>query len=206
MTDTLNPDTLDWQKVDQLMPAIVQDADNGRVLMLAYMNREALEQTLDSARVTFFSRSRNRLWTKGENSGNSLELVNIRCDCDADTLLVIARPRGPTCHLGTITCFGESPAPGAGFLADLQELIAARRHADPQSSYTARLLSEGLQRCAQKVGEEGVETALAAVGDDIDKLNAEAADLLYHLLVCLTRAGSDLEAVIRVLRKRHVTD
>lgn len=203
MTDTLNPDTLDWQKVGQLIPAVVQDADDGRVLMLGYMNPEALSQTMETGKVTFYSRTRRSLWTKGETSGNPLDLVDITPDCDGDTLLVHARPNGPVCHTGTQTCFGDTPAPGTGFLARLQRIITERREADPDASYTARLMAEGLQRCAQKVGEEGVETALAAVAGDVEALNAEAADLVYHLLVLLARAGSDLDAVARVLRERH---
>ncbi len=194
---------LDWGKGDGLLPAIVQDAADGRVLMLGYMNAEALEQTLETQRVTFFSRSKQRLWTKGETSGNILELVDIAADCDRDTLLVQARPAGPTCHTGTETCFGNTRWPAAGFLARLDGVVASRSGADPESSYTARLLSEGINRCAQKVGEEGVETALAAVAGETDSLNEEAADLLYHLLVCLRAAGSDLESTLEVLIRRH---
>ncbi len=194
---------LDWDKSDGLLPAIVQDAADGRVLMLGYMNADALEQTLETKRVTFFSRSKQRLWTKGETSGNILELVDIAADCDLDTLLVQAHPAGPACHTGTDTCFGNTRWPAAGFLARLDRVVASRAGADPESSYTARLLSEGTARCAQKVGEEGVETALAAVSGDVASLDGEAADLLYHLLVCLHSAGSNLDRALEVLIKRH---
>ena len=199
----LKTDDLDWDKGEGLLPAIVQDVADGRVLMLGYMNAEALEHTLKTKRITFFSRSKQRLWTKGETSGNFLELVDFASDCDRDTLLVLARPAGPVCHTGTDTCFGNTGWPAAGFLARLDRVVASRAGADPESSYTARLLSEGTARCAQKVGEEGVETALAAVSGDGASLDGEAADLLYHLLVCLHSAGSDLDQVLKVLIKRH---
>ncbi len=194
---------LDWDKGDGLIPAIVQDAGDGRVLMLGYMNAQALSTTLDKGQVTFFSRSRNSLWTKGETSENYLELVDIAPDCDRDTLLVQAIPHGPTCHLGTATCFGETGWPPVGFLSRLARIIAQRQGEDPESSYTARLLAEGIARCAQKVGEEGVEVALAAVSDTPDKLTEEAADLLYHLLVCLQSANVDLDQVCKQLAARH---
>jgi len=195
---------LDWAKGDGLLPAIVQHADDGRVLMLGYMNAEALEATRSSERVTFYSRSKQRLWTKGESSGHYLELVEMLADCDRDTLLVLARPIGPTCHTGTETCFGDGRIPPVGFLAELSTTIRGRAGADPTESYTARLLSEGVKRCAQKVGEEGVEVALAAASGDRDELESEAADLLYHLLVCLEASGSDLDSVLEVLLKRHM--
>lgn len=194
---------LDWAKNDGLIPAIVQDADDGRVLMLGYMNAKALDQTLESEQVTFFSRGKQWLWTKGETSGNSLALVDIAADCDRDTLLVQVRPSGPVCHLGSATCFGESERPAVGILARLDRLIAERTGADSDTSYTARLLAEGPARCAQKVGEEGVEVALAAVGDDAGALSTEAADLLYHLLVCLRSAGSQLDDVLEELLRRR---
>jgi phosphoribosyl-ATP pyrophosphohydrolase/phosphoribosyl-AMP cyclohydrolase len=203
MNERLDTTQLDWTKGDGLLPAIVQDADDGRVLMLGYMNAEALEKTQASGRVTFFSRSKQRLWTKGETSGNHLELVDIRSDCDRDTLLVLARPLGPACHRGTATCFGDSRLPPVGFLASLGRTIADRGDSDPEESYTARLLAEGTKRCAQKVGEEGVEVALAAAAGDRDELESEAADLLYHLLVCLQSAGSDLDSVLETLIRRH---
>ncbi len=194
---------LDWAKGDGLLPVIVQDAGDGRVLMLGYMNREALEATRSSGQVTFYSRSKQRLWTKGETSGHTLQMQGLAVDCDRDTLLIQAIPHGPTCHLGTTTCFGETEPPGAGVLGELAATIAARTGSDPDSSYTARLLAEGIERCAQKVGEEGVEVALAAVGGDRDKLDSESADLLYHLLVCLHAGGSSLDNVLSVLRRRR---
>ncbi|TVS12171.1 MAG: bifunctional phosphoribosyl-AMP cyclohydrolase/phosphoribosyl-ATP diphosphatase HisIE [Wenzhouxiangella sp.] len=192
---------LDWAKGDGLLPAVVQDARDGRVLMLGYMNAEALEKTLADGRVTFFSRSKQRLWTKGETSGHVLALVDVAGDCDRDTLLVQAIPNGPTCHLGTATCFGDTSWPPVGLLARLQALIESRRDGDPERSYTTRLLQGDLARCAQKVGEEGVETALAAVTGN--KLTEEAADLVYHLLVCLTAAGSSLDQVLDELKQRR---
>ena len=195
---------LDWDKGNGLLPAIVQHARDGRVLMLGYMNRAALEKTLETRLVTFYSRSRQCLWTKGETSGNGLQLKGWYGDCDHDTLLVQAIPEGPTCHLGTTTCFGDMDAAGAGFLEQLAETVGQRADSnDADSSYTARLLNAGVDRCAQKVGEEGVEVALAAVAGDPEKLTSEAADLLYHLLVCLRAAGSDLPAVIEELKARH---
>jgi phosphoribosyl-AMP cyclohydrolase / phosphoribosyl-ATP pyrophosphohydrolase len=194
---------LDWDKVNGLVPAIIQDAHDGRVLMLGYMNRAALERTLESGRITFFSRSKQRLWTKGETSGHVLDLVDIDCDCDRDTLLIQARPHGPTCHLGTTTCFGDSHRPAIGQLARLEQIIKARSRAGSESSYTRKLLDAGPERCAQKVGEEGVEVALAAATGNKDKLAEEAADLLYHLLVCLKSAGSSLDQVLEVLQARE---
>ena len=196
----LFPDSLDWGKVDGLIPAIVQDADSLRVLMLGYMDRAALDATRASGKVTFFSRSKARLWTKGEASGHWLHLVDIRSDCDADTLLISARPDGPTCHLGRASCFPDAPGDP---LAELDALIAARRGTDPATSYTARLLAAGLPRMAQKVGEEGVETALAAVTGDGTALANEAADLLYHLLVLLRARGLSLHDALAVLRARR---
>ena len=194
-----DPDALDWKKGDGLLPAIVQDADGLRVLMLGYMDRAALAATLDSGLVTFFSRSKDRLWTKGETSGNALELVSIRADCDADALLVLARPRGPTCHLQRESCFADAPA---GALAKLDALIARRESERPGGSYTTRLFEGGVRRIAQKVGEEGVETALAAVAQDDAALLAESADLAYHLLVLLRARGLGLARLEQVLTER----
>lgn len=193
----------DWDKVDGLLPAIVQDAGTGRVLMLGYMNEAALEQTRASGKVTFYSRSKQRLWTKGETSGNVLELVSMRLDCDRDALLVQACPAGPTCHLGTETCWGDEFRPPVGFLVGLERIIESRKSANPESSYTARLLAEGVKRCAQKVGEEGVEVALAATGSDRDELIDESADLLYHLLVVLAAGDVSLDEVTGRLEARH---
>ena len=200
---TATSDDLDWAKGDGLLPAVVQDADTGRVLMLGYMNDRALAKTRATGHVTFFSRSKQRLWTKGESSGHTLELVEVRADCDRDTLLVLARPHGPTCHTGTSTCFGDAVRPPLAFLAELERVIEARRGADPGSSYTAKLLDRGVKRCAQKVGEEGVEVALAATAGDREELVEESADLLYHLLVVLAASDVGLDEVLAVLQDRH---
>jgi phosphoribosyl-ATP pyrophosphohydrolase/phosphoribosyl-AMP cyclohydrolase len=198
---------LDWEKGGGLLPAIVQDARNGRVLMLGYMNAEALERTLHERRVTFYSRTRNALWTKGETSGNYLELVQVVGDCDDDSLLVLANPSGPTCHNGTVTCFAgarDPDATGTAFLGELEGIVADRIASnDPNSSYTARLVEKGIGRIAQKVGEEGVETALAAVTRDDAGLVGECADLLFHLLVLLKARGLPLASVIDELQSRH---
>ena len=197
-----NLQELDWEKTGGLIPAVVQDATSGRVLMLGYMNKEALEKTLAEKRVTFFSRTKNRLWTKGETSGNFLDLVDIGTDCDNDTLLVLVNASGPTCHTGSTSCFGELESKWQ-FLRDLELLLASRRNADPKSSYTASLYARGTKRIAQKVGEEGVETALAATVHDKEELKNEAADLVYHLLVLLQVEGLELADVIGILRERH---
>ena len=210
---------LDFAKGDGLIPAVVQDARTGCVLMLGYVDEAAYRKTVDERRVTFFSRSRGRLWTKGETSGHFLDVEDIRADCDRDALLVRARPHGPVCHTGAATCFdeanpsgsapanppGSAPAsePGVGFLAELEGIVRARRGADPASSYTARLFAEGVGRMAQKVGEEGVEVALAAVGGDREALVGEAADLLFHLAVLLEATGASLSDAVRVLEARH---
>jgi phosphoribosyl-ATP pyrophosphohydrolase/phosphoribosyl-AMP cyclohydrolase len=179
-------DALAWDKQGGLLPAIVQDADSLRVLMLGYMSSEALAATLASGRVTFFSRSRQRLWTKGESSGHVLALVSLEADCDADTLLVRARPAGPTCHTGATSCFAGAQGDP---VAALDAVVATRVADAPAGSYTRRLLDAGIARIAQKVGEEGVETALAAVTADDASLRGEAADLVYHLLVLLRARG-----------------
>jgi len=193
---------LDWEKTDNLMPVIVQHAVSGEVLMLGYMNQEALAQTEQSGKVTFFSRTKQRLWTKGETSGNFLNVVSITPDCDNDTLLVLANPIGPTCHLGTSSCFAPAKHDWH-FLYELEELLASRKTADPESSYTAKLYASGTKRIAQKVGEEGVETALAATVNDRFELKNEASDLVYHLLVLLQDQDLDLSAVIENLKQRH---
>lgn len=182
-----------------LLPAVVQDASNQRVLMLGYMSRDALRLTLESGLVTFYSRSKGRLWTKGESSGNRLRLVSVEADCDGDTLLVQARPEGPTCHLGSASCFTDAPA---AVLAELDAVVARRQRERPAGSYTVELLDRGTARAAQKVGEEGVETALAAVGGDDAALLGEAADLAYHLLVLLRSRGLGLADLAAVLRAR----
>ena len=195
-----DPSRLDWAKGDGLLPVVVQDASNLRVLMLGYMNREALETTLASRRVTLFSRSKQRLWTKGESSGHVLELVSVDADCDDDTLLVLAHPHGPTCHLQRASCFPSAPS---AFLSDLDALVAQRERERPAGSYTTRLFESGTRRIAQKVGEEGVETALAAVAQDEAALLGESADLLYHLTVLLRARGLSLADAVDVLRERH---
>jgi phosphoribosyl-AMP cyclohydrolase / phosphoribosyl-ATP pyrophosphohydrolase len=200
-------DQLDWEKNGGLLPAIVQDAVSGTVLMLGYMNREALAATQASGRVTFWSRSKQRLWTKGESSGDFLELGQIAADCDNDTLLILARPAGPACHLGTRSCFGEAPPRAAvepfAFLAVLEEVIKQRVAQRPEGSYTAKLLAEGPRRIAQKVGEEGLELALAAVAQAGDEVIREAADLLFHVLLLLESKHLSLGQVIAELQARH---
>jgi phosphoribosyl-ATP pyrophosphohydrolase/phosphoribosyl-AMP cyclohydrolase len=192
---------LDWEKQNGLLPVVVQDEDNGRVLMLGYMNRDAVDATLATGHVTFWSRSKERLWTKGETSGNALAFVRMEADCDRDTLLVIARPSGPTCHEGTASCFKKAPA---NFLAELDALIRERELDRPPGSYTANLFDSGTRGIAQKVGEEAVETALAAVVEDDDSLLGEAADLIFHLTVLLRSRGLSVHDAVRVLRDRHL--
>lgn len=194
--------TIDWEKTNGLIPAIIQHAVTGQVLMLGYMNEEALEKTLLTDQVTFFSRSKQRLWIKGESSGHTLALVDMALDCDQDTLLVLAKPQGPVCHLMTPSCFGEQ-APHGSMLARLSDIIDERASSQATESYTRSLLASGIQRCAQKVGEEGVEVALAATSGDQAALHEEAADLLYHLLVTLKAANTHLDAVLDVLGQRH---
>ena len=191
---------LDWDKVGGLMPAIVQDAATLRVLMLGYMDKAALENTLQVGKVTFFSRSKQRLWVKGETSGNHLEVVDIRADCDADTLLITARPQGPTCHTGSTSCFGAAPGQ---FLGALDALVAQRERERPAGSYTTTLFDKGTRRIAQTVGEEGVETALAGVAQGDEELLGESADLLFHLIVLLRARGLSLGDAVAVLEQRH---
>ncbi|CDM90735.1 bifunctional phosphoribosyl-AMP cyclohydrolase/phosphoribosyl-ATP diphosphatase HisIE [Xenorhabdus bovienii] len=193
---------LDWKKVDDLMPVIVQHAVSGTVLMMGYMNQEALNATQESGKITFFSRTKQRLWTKGESSGHFLNLVDIYPDCDNDTLLALVNPIGPTCHTGTESCFAPAQTEW-GFLYQLEQLLASRKNAPPDSSYTARLYASGTKRIAQKVGEEGIETALAATVNDREELTSEAADLIYHLLVLLQDQNLDLSCIIRQLQGRH---
>jgi phosphoribosyl-AMP cyclohydrolase / phosphoribosyl-ATP pyrophosphohydrolase len=194
---------IDWKKNAGLVPAIVQDAVTLQVLMLGYMDAAALQKTLRTKKVTFFSRSKQRLWTKGESSRNFLHLVDVKVDCDNDTLLVTARPDGPTCHRGTTSCFGDAGPAGVGFLARLEQTVVDRIKSGDKKSYTVRLAKEGVARVAQKVGEEGVETALAALKKDKDEFTGEAADLLYHLIVLLRVKKLSLADAIAVLRKRH---
>jgi phosphoribosyl-ATP pyrophosphohydrolase/phosphoribosyl-AMP cyclohydrolase len=205
-----NPATLRFDPVTGLLPAIVQDADSGQVLMLGYMNAEAWALTQQEGRVTFFSRSKNRLWVKGESSGNFLQVVSTHVDCDADTVLVRAIPAGPTCHRGTVSCFEQveqtqAPAAPIGFLADLERLIVERQQFPERAptSYTVSLFKKGMPKIAQKVGEEAVETVIDAVGGSRETLPGEVADLLYHLLVLLVAAGVPMAEVIGILQERH---
>lgn len=195
-------ESLDWKKVDNLMPVVIQNAVSGDVLMLGYMNKEALNVTIESENITFYSRTKQRLWTKGESSGNFLKLVNIYPDCDNDTLLILANPVGPTCHNGTESCFAPAQSQW-GFLYELENILRERKNASPDSSYTARLYASGTKRIAQKVGEEGVETALAATVNDREELKNEASDLLYHLMVLLQDQSLSLSDVIGCLQERH---
>lgn len=193
-------EALAWQKQGGLLPAIVQDAGNLRVLMLGYMDAEALRRTLDTGQVTFFSRSKNRLWTKGEQSGHFLQLVSVQADCDHDSLLVLARPQGPTCHLQRDSCFADAPG---NALVELQAVIESRRDADPARSYSKRLLDAGLPAVAQKVGEEAVETVIAALAQSDRAVLDESADLLYHLLLLLQLRQLNVQEVLQVLQQRH---
>ena len=205
MTNRIEFDSksLDWDKVNGLIPVIVQHDASGEILMQGFMDAEALEKSLQTGHVTFFSRTKGRLWTKGESSGHFLQLRAITTDCDNDCLLIAADPIGPTCHKGTVSCFDGHPLPPLGFLAELERLLAERKSADPDSSYTARLYAKGTKRIAQKVGEEGVEVALAAMAKDREELINESADLLYHLTVLLQNEGLTLADVVTRLQERH---
>ncbi len=195
---------VDFEKMpDGLVPAVVQDARTGVVLMLGYMNAQALAKTRETGLVTFFSRSKQRLWTKGESSGHVLRLRELLSDCDSDAILVKAEPSGPVCHTGDDTCWGERNH-SARFLNELEHIIRSRRASAPESSYTARLFAEGIAKIAQKVGEEAVETVIEALGDNRERLLNESADLLYHLLVLLTAKDVGLEEVEMILKNRHV--
>lgn len=194
--------SIDFGKyADGLVPAIVQDAATGRVLMLGFMNAEALEETKRTSRVTFFSRAKRRLWTKGETSGNFLEVVSVAPDCDADSMLIKAKPAGPVCHTGADTCFGESNRPD--LIAELEAVIAERREKPSDDSHVSRLFAKGLNKIAQKVGEEAVEVVIAAKDDDLDDFKGEAADLLFHFLVLLQAKGLQLQDVLEVLESRR---
>ena len=196
---------INWEKVDGLVPAIVQDYQSSQVLMMGYMNPAALEKTGETGNVTFFSRTKERLWTKGETSGNVLQLKNIALDCDNDTLLVKVNPIGPTCHTGTTTCWDgdKQEETQMVWLHQLEQLLAARKDADPESSYTASLYARGTKRISQKVGEEGVEVALAATSGDKAELVCESADLIYHLMVLLQDQGLSMNDVVNKLKERH---
>ena len=198
----IDPSTLDFEKGGGLIPAVVQDADTLQVLTLAYMDRAALDETIESGEATFFSRSRGGRWRKGETSGNRLTVVSVTPDCDGDALVLKVRPMGPACHLGTTSCFGAEDAPGLGRIARLEATIAERASADPAESWTARLLAQGPKRAAQKVGEEGVETALAGAAGPDTELASEAADLVYHLLVLLRARHMVFQDVLDELARR----
>ena len=195
--------TVDFEKQNGLVPAIVQDAHTKNVLMLGYMNLEALQKTLETQWVTFYSRSRKTLWTKGETSGNYLHLVDLKSDCDNDTLLVQALPDGPVCHLGTDTCWGETNRLQCGFLTELEEVIADRRQNPTEKSYTASLFKKGINKIAQKVGEEAVEVVIEAKDQNDDLFLNESADLVFHFLVLLQAKGFRFKEVLEVLRERH---
>ncbi|WP_417483898.1 bifunctional phosphoribosyl-AMP cyclohydrolase/phosphoribosyl-ATP diphosphatase HisIE [Maricaulis salignorans] len=199
----IDTNSLDWAKGDGLVPAIIQDAATRQVLMLGYMNADALQLTQETGKVHFFSRSRQSLWKKGETSGLSFKLVNIALDCDQDTLLVEVKPKGAACHTGTVSCFGDDPGPGLGFLAHLRAIIKKRKKDKPKGSYVGSLMARAPKRPAQKVGEEGVEVALAAVSESRTAVAEESADLIFHLLVLLESRDLSLEDVVAVLRKRH---
>lgn len=198
--------TIDFDKSGGLVPAIIQDANTKNVLMLGYMNREAYDKTISTRKVTFWSRSRNCLWTKGETSGNILELVSIKCDCDNDTLLVRVHPTGPVCHKGTDTCWGEenkADASPLAFLTELQDFINKRHEEMPEGSYTTSLFNDGLNRMAQKVGEEALEAVIEATNGTNERLIYECSDMMYHLIVLLTSKGLRIEDVAEELKQRH---
>jgi phosphoribosyl-ATP pyrophosphohydrolase/phosphoribosyl-AMP cyclohydrolase len=203
----IDTNTLDFAKGGGLIPAIIQDADSYQILMLGYMNEEALQKTLDEERVTFYSRSKQRLWTKGETSGNYLNLIDIQPDCDNDTLLILADPEGPACHTGDTSCFHEKEfkpaADTLSFLTELEELLKNRKKERPDGSYTASLFNEGTDRIAQKVGEEAVETVIEAKNEDQDEFVNETTDLLFHLMVLLQQKEIPLKAIVQRLEERH---
>ena len=194
---------LAWEKMNGQLPAIVQDRRSGRVLMVGYMDREALEATFRTGLATFFSRSKGRLWQKGETSGHHLSVEAVFADCDEDSLLVLAVPNGPTCHTGTASCFGDDAVGGPGWLAELSAIVHERARSGDEASYTRRLLGEGVGRIAQKVGEEGLEVALAAVSRPVDECVGELADLLYHLTVLMESLGIGWDDVMTTLKARH---
>lgn len=194
---------IDFEKMGGLVPAIIQDADTAKVLMLGFMDREAYDKTMETGKVTFFSRTRNRLWTKGEESGNFLNVVSVKADCDHDTLLIQVHPAGPVCHTGTDTCWGEKNEQPVMFLNELQDFINVRHREMPEGSYTTSLFRSGVNKMAQKVGEEAVETVIEACNGTDDRLIYESADLLYHLIVLLTSKGYSIEDIARELKERH---
>ena len=194
---------LDFEKMNGLIPAIIQDNYTQKVLMLGFMNKEAYEKTMETGKVTFFSRTKNRLWTKGEESGNFLHVVSVKADCDNDTLLIMVHPEGPVCHKGTDTCWGDKNEQDIMFLKELQDFIDRRRQELPEKSYTTSLFNSGVNKMAQKVGEEAVETILEACNGTDERLIYEGADLLYHLIVLLTYKGYRIEDLARELKERH---
>jgi phosphoribosyl-ATP pyrophosphohydrolase/phosphoribosyl-AMP cyclohydrolase len=195
---------IDFEKMNGLVPAIIQDNRTLKVLMLGFMNEEALQKTLSTKKVTFYSRSRKCLWTKGETSGNYLNVVSVKCDCDNDTLLIKAIPDGPVCHTGADTCWNESNTPNPlAFLSTLQDFIEKRREEMPEGSYTTSLFKDGINRMAQKVGEEALETVIEAVNGSNERLIYEASDMFYHLIVMLTEKGIRIERIAEELQKRH---
>lgn len=194
---------LDFEKMNGLIPAIIQDNYTQKVLMLGFMNKEAYEKTMETGKVTFFSRTKNRLWTKGEESGNFLHVVSVKADCDNDTLLIMVHPEGPVCHKGTDTCWGDNNEQDIMFLKELQDFIDRRRQEMPEKSYTTSLFNSGVNKMAQKVGEEAVETILEACNGTDERLIYEGADLLYHLIVLLTYKGYRIEDLARELKERH---
>ena len=194
---------IDFDKMDGLVPAVIQDAETKNVLMLGFMNKEAYEKTMETGKVTFCSRTKNRLWTKGEESGNFLHVVSVKADCDNDTLLIMVHPEGPVCHKGTDTCWGDKNEQDIMFLKELQDFIDRRRQEMPEKSYTTSLFNSGVNKMAQKVGEEAVETILEACNGTDERLIYEGADLLYHLIVLLTYKGYRIEDLARELKERH---
>ncbi|MCQ2066294.1 MAG: bifunctional phosphoribosyl-AMP cyclohydrolase/phosphoribosyl-ATP diphosphatase HisIE [Bacteroidaceae bacterium] len=194
---------IDFEKMGGLVPAIIQDSVTGKVLMLGFMNREAYGITVKTGKVTFYSRTRQKLWTKGEESGHFLDVVSILNDCDGDTLLIKAKPNGPVCHTGADTCWGESNTADLSFLTYLQDFICKRYEEQPASSYTTSLFRSGINRMAQKIGEEAVETVIEATNGTDDRLIYEASDLIYHLIVLLTAKGHRIEEIAAELQKRH---
>ena len=203
LVTTENISQLAWQKMDNLIPAIIQHQDTGAVLMQGYMSQASLAATLESGKATFFSRSKQALWVKGETSGNFLNVSQVLTDCDHDSLLIACRPVGPSCHLGTESCFPEQKLSQQNFLSHLEQVIASKRHESPETSYTASLFAKGTTKMAQKVGEEGVEVALAAVAETKEDLLGECADLFYHTLVLLQDKDVELVEVMTVLQNRH---
>jgi phosphoribosyl-ATP pyrophosphohydrolase/phosphoribosyl-AMP cyclohydrolase len=203
LVTTENINELAWQKMDNLIPAIIQHAATGAVLMQGFMNKESLVATLNTGKATFFSRSKNDLWIKGETSGHFLNVQQVLTDCDLDSLLIACIPNGPTCHLGTESCFPEQKLTQQNFLSQLEQVIAGKKGDDPKESYTAHLFSRGTTKMAQKVGEEGVEVALAAVAETKEDLLGECADLFYHTLVLLADQKIELSEVMAVLQERH---